>query len=62
MQYLWIVHVYTCTCTQCGYTRHLHTCRYAAILVNRPSGISQAAAIDMSTVPTGLKGVYTQKY
>ena len=29
----------------CGYTRHLRTCRYAAIHVNRPSGISQAAAI-----------------
>ena len=29
----------------CGYTHHLRTCRYAAILVNRPSGISQAAAI-----------------
>ena len=59
MQYLCIVHVYmyTCTCTHvhvhtymhtyalCGYTRHLRTCRYAAILINRPSGISQAAAI-----------------
>ena len=31
--------------TLCGYTRHLRTCRYVAILVNRPSGISQAAAI-----------------
>ena len=29
----------------CGYTLHLCTCRYAAIHVNRPSGISQAAAI-----------------
>ena len=28
-----------------GYTRHLRTCRYAAIQVNRPSGISQAVAI-----------------
>ena len=38
MQYLCIVHVYmyTCKCTR------MH---YAAILVNRPSGISQAAAI-----------------
>ena len=29
----------------CGYTRHLRTCWYAAIHVNRPSGISQAAAV-----------------
>ena len=29
----------------CGYTRHLRTCQYAAIHINRPSGISQAAAI-----------------
>ena len=28
-----------------GYTHHLCTCRYAAIRVNQPSGISQAAAI-----------------
>ena len=36
-----------CTCTHalCGYTRHLRTCRYAAVHVNRPSGISQAVAI-----------------
>ena len=43
MQYLCIVHVYTYAL--CGYTRHLRTCRNAAIQVNRPSGISQAAAI-----------------
>ena len=39
------VHMYMHTYAQCGYTRHLRTCRYAAIHVNRPSGISQAAAI-----------------
>ena len=42
MQYLCIVHVYMHTYALCGYTRHLHTCRYAAIHVNRHSGISQA--------------------
>ena len=53
MQYLCIVHVYMYmymymhTYALCGYTctRHLRTCRYAAILANRPSGISQAAAV-----------------
>ena len=51
MQYLCIVHVYMYTYVYmhtyalCGYTRHLRTCRYAAIHVNQPSGISQAAAI-----------------
>ena len=39
IQYSCIVHAL------CGYTRHLRTCHYAAIHVNRPSGISQAAAI-----------------
>ena len=51
------MYMYTCTCTHvhvhmymhtyalCGYTRHLRTCRYAAIHVNWPSGISHAAAI-----------------
>ena len=44
------MYMYTCTCTHvhahvCGYTSHLCTCRYATIHVNRPSGISQAAAI-----------------
>ena len=42
------VHAYTyapCGYAPCGYTRHLRTCRYEAIHVNRPSGISQAAAI-----------------
>ena len=55
MQYLCIVHVYMYTHTYalCGYTRHLRTCRYAAILVNRPSGISQAAAVAV----THTKGV-----
>ena len=28
----------------CGHARDLRTCRYAAIHVNRPSGISQATA------------------
>ena len=36
---------YTHTYALCGYTRHLRTCRYAATHANRPSGISQAAAI-----------------
>ena len=47
MQYLCRVHVYMYTYTYalCSYTRHLRTCRNAAILINRPSGISQAAAI-----------------
>ena len=39
------MHTYMHTYALCGYTRHLRTCRYAAILVNWPSGISQAAAI-----------------
>ena len=39
------VHMYMHTYELCVYTRHLRTCRYAAIHVNRPSGISQAAAI-----------------
>ena len=39
------VHMYMHTYALCGYARHLRPCRYAAILVNRPSGISQAAAI-----------------
>ena len=39
MQYLCTVHAL------CGYARHLRTCRYAAVHVNRPSGISQDAAV-----------------
>ena len=39
------VHMYMHTYALCGCTRHLRTCRYAAIAVNRPSVISQAAAI-----------------
>ena len=39
------VHMYMHTYALCGCTCHLRTCQYAAILVNRPSGISQAAAI-----------------
>ena len=39
------VHMYMHTYALCGYTRHLHTCRYVVVLVIRPSGISQAAAI-----------------
>ena len=31
--------------SECGYTRHLRTCQNAAIHVNQPSGISQAADI-----------------
>ena len=64
MQYLCIVHVcmYTCTCTRtyplCGYTCHLRT---VAILVNRPSGISQAAAVAVNRtqgVKQSLQKVY----
>ena len=41
------VHVpmYMHTYALCGYTRHLRTCRYAAIHANRPCAISQAADI-----------------
>ena len=39
------VHMYVHKYALCGYTRHLRTCWYAAIHVNRPSGISQATAI-----------------
>ena len=39
------VYMYTHTHAQCSYTRHLRTCRYAAVQANRPSGISEAAAI-----------------
>ena len=39
------VHMYTHTYALCVYTCHLRTCPDAAIHVNRPSGISQAAAI-----------------
>ena len=34
----------------CSYTHHLRTCGYAAIHVNRPSGISQAAAIAVNRI------------
>ena len=56
MPYLCIVHVYMYTYALCGYTRNLHvrTCRYAAIRVNRPSGISQAAALGVNRTQ-GLK-------
>ena len=56
MQYLCIVHVYIYmhTYTLCGYTRHLRTCRYAATLVNQPSGISQVAAMAVNHTQ-GLK-------
>ena len=37
-----------------GYTRQLCTCWYAAIQVNQPSGISQAAAIAVHH-PQGVK-------
>ena len=47
------VHMYMHKYAQCGYTRHLRTCRYVAILANRPSGISQGAAIAFN----GTQGV-----
>ena len=51
MQYLCThVHAHVCTIR----LRHLCTCRYAAIQVNRPSGISQAAAIAVHR-PQGVK-------
>ena len=37
------MHVHTHTCALCGCTRHLRTCRYAAVDVNLPSRISQDA-------------------
>ena len=56
-----------CTCTDvqmymhtyalCGYTRHLRTCRCAAIQVNRPSGMSQAAAIAVNRTQ-GVKEIF----
>ena len=39
------VHMYMHMYALCSYTRHLRTCLYAAMHVNRPSGISHAAAI-----------------
>ena len=54
------VHMYMHTYALCGYTRHLHTCRYAAILVNRPSGISQAAAFAVNRMK-GVKAIENQK-
>ena len=60
MQYLGRVHVYMDTYALCSYTRHLRTCRYAAILVNRPSGISQAAAIAANRTQ-GVNNQYAKK-
>ena len=51
------VHMYMHTYALCGYTCHLRTCRYAAIHVNRPSGISQAAAIAANHAQ-GVKGTF----
>ena len=49
MQYLCIVHVYVCTRMHDAAIRvYLRTCRYAATHVNRPSGVSQAAAITVN--------------
>ena len=50
------VHMYMYTYALCGYTRHLCTCQYAAIQVNRPSGISQAAAIAVNRTQ-GVKSI-----
>ena len=58
--------MYMHTYALCGCTRHLRTCRYAAILVNRPSGISQAAAIaanrtqGVNKVKFCLTGIWVQ--
>ena len=41
----------------CGYTRHLRTGRYAVIHVNRPSGISQAAAIAVNRTQGVVKAI-----
>ena len=63
MQYLCIVHVYMYTCKCVHYTAihitciHVCTCRNVAIHINRPSGISQAAAIAISRT----KGVKVMK-
>ena len=37
--------MYMHTYALCGYTHPLRTCRYVALQVNWPSGISQAAAV-----------------
>ena len=47
--------MYMHTYALCGYTRLLCTCQYAAIHVNQPSGISQAAAIAVNHTK-GVKG------
>ena len=55
------VHMYMHTYALCGYTRQLRTCRYVAIHVNRPSGISQAAATAVNRtqgVNKKLKKIY----
>ena len=62
MQYLCIVHVHVHgQYALCGYTRHLSTCRYAAILANRPSGIFQAVAIAVNDTK-GVKHLASYMY
>ena len=51
MQYLCIVHVYMFTFK---YTRILRTCWYVAFAVNRPSVISQAAAVAVKELTSSL--------
>ena len=53
------VYMYMHTYALCGYTRHLRTCRYAAMQVNRPSGISQAVAIAVNRTQ-GVNRTYSQ--
>ena len=48
--------MYMHTYALCGYTRHLRTCRYAAIHINRASGISQAEAIAVNRTQ-GIKEI-----
>ena len=50
------VHVHAHVCTMHVY--HLRTCRYAALHINRPSGISQAAAIAVNRT----KGVLSKDF
>ena len=54
------VHMYVHPYALCDYTRHLRTCRYAAIHVNRPSGISQAACC--SRQPYTRAGVHYTRW
>ena len=53
---------YTYTYALCRYTRHLRTCRYAVIHVNRPSGISQAVDIAVNHTQGVKMNTVTENY